>query len=382
MNVLILTPDAVGSTLLQRLITIYMQFHQYDLPVINLHELTNGLIKYYSPDFNREVLGKPNDRPWSYYQSLPEIVELLEGAKHYKTSRLAQYHIRNRQDPINQQIPFYQYLNENFYIISCRRQNVFEHAISWALTKITKKLNVYTPEEKISTFVNLYKDQVEVDPYAMLQSLDDYKEYLQWSENHFSIASYFEYEKHLPRIEQYILNLPIFAGQTKLTWKDTYNIEFSDWNRCHYFVSDIGQIAMNQPEAFKQLTNSTDKTSAVVEYNIKSLAKYLPNEHQAFLREHALNYIKTNQSIDRMRELGIMVGNIPIKKQTLAEKRFIIKNFDTCLDLYNTWADSNPTIGKQIDNETLEFVTAQEQGIWKPDAAITSTVLTALPNTR
>ena len=56
MNVLILTPDAVGSTLLQRLITIYMQFHSYDRPVINLHELTNGLVKYHNEKFNQEVL--------------------------------------------------------------------------------------------------------------------------------------------------------------------------------------------------------------------------------------------------------------------------------------------------------------------------------------
>ena len=58
MNVLILTPDAVGSTLLQRLITIYMQFHQYDRPVINLHELTNGLVKYHNSVLNQDVLGK------------------------------------------------------------------------------------------------------------------------------------------------------------------------------------------------------------------------------------------------------------------------------------------------------------------------------------
>jgi hypothetical protein len=63
MNVLILTPDAVGSTLLQRLITIYMQFHKYNKPVINLHELTNGLVKYYNADFAQEVLGK-KDGKW------------------------------------------------------------------------------------------------------------------------------------------------------------------------------------------------------------------------------------------------------------------------------------------------------------------------------
>ena len=48
MNVLILTPDRVGSTLLQRVLTIYMLRKEFDRPVINLHELTNGLIKYYN----------------------------------------------------------------------------------------------------------------------------------------------------------------------------------------------------------------------------------------------------------------------------------------------------------------------------------------------
>ena len=73
MNVLILTPDRVGSTLLQRLITIYMQFHEYDRPVINLHELTNGLIKYYSPTFNDEVLGKGTGDEWGYIKHCPKF---------------------------------------------------------------------------------------------------------------------------------------------------------------------------------------------------------------------------------------------------------------------------------------------------------------------
>lgn len=82
MNVLILTPDRVGSTLLQRLITIYMTAHEYNKPVINLHELTNGLMKYYSPTFNQRVLGKPNDgKPWGYYQSLNEINQWHTTAK-------------------------------------------------------------------------------------------------------------------------------------------------------------------------------------------------------------------------------------------------------------------------------------------------------------
>jgi hypothetical protein len=64
MNVLVLTPDAVGSTLLQRMLTIYMQFHDFSRPVINLHELTNGLACYYSPEFNQELVSKHTVKKW------------------------------------------------------------------------------------------------------------------------------------------------------------------------------------------------------------------------------------------------------------------------------------------------------------------------------
>jgi hypothetical protein len=203
MNVLILTPDAVGSTLLQRVITIYMQFHEYDKPVINLHELTNGIIKYYSQDFGREILGKPqgNYDPDNYHQSLQEIQDLLKSADHYKVSRLAQY-------PVSEQIPFFQYLDDNFFVISCRRHNVFEHALSWGITKITKKLNVYSAQDKISTFFDLYRNRIELDTTALIASLDSYRDYLRWSDDNFSVGSYFYYDQHLENLERYILNLP------------------------------------------------------------------------------------------------------------------------------------------------------------------------------
>lgn len=160
MNVLILTPDAVGSTLLQRMLTIYMQFHDFGRPVINLHELTNGLAKYYSSEFNQEIVSKKAVKNWGYFQSLQQVVELLSSVDHYKTSRLAHYHLIRRGDSLEQQVPFYNYLNENFYIIACRRTNVFEHALSLTLNRITNKLNVYNPYEKIDAFYEIYKSGV------------------------------------------------------------------------------------------------------------------------------------------------------------------------------------------------------------------------------
>jgi len=429
MNVLILTPDAVGSTLLQRLITIYMQFHSFDKPVINLHELTNGLIKYYNTKFNQEVLGKPDGKGWGYHQSLEEIVNLLDSVNHYKTSRLAQYHIKNRKDSISNQIPFYQYLNDNFFIITCRRHNVFEHSLSWAITKLTKKLNVYSPDEKVESFYHLYRDQIIVDPQSLIQTLETYKIYLRWCDDHFSVASYFYYDEHLPNIEKYILDLPIFSSQsTRLTWEDRYGISFNNWNKCHYLKGDIGSLALNHPEEFKRigsnakLSQSTTPLSnddllnflksyssiadeswpKIQSYedfnqlpqniqaecnrrqlhipieNVVSISKniklVLPVEHTDFLQQHSQRYEVATNEIINMRNEKIMISGPPIKKQTMLEKCYMIKNINQCLDVYNSWIVKNPEVGNPIDINTVEQFSNREQTYWSPSNQLTTSV--------
>jgi len=421
MNVLILTPDAVGSTLLQRLITIYMHFHHYDKPVINLHELTNGLVRYHNHALGQEVLGKPeNSDGWGYHQSLREIVELLDSADHYKTSRLAQYHIKNRQDPMSDQIPFYQYLNDNFYVISCRRHNVFEHALSWALTKVTKKLNVYSTNEKIENFFNLYQNGIVLDPESLIQTLETYKLYLDWCDNHFNVASYFYYDQHLKNIESYILNLPIFSAQKQLiSWQQQYGMDFDTWNRCHYLQGDIGSIALDYNNEFSSMTESAtmlpraeieflehyqaiadsswpklhsvsdysqlpehirreaeqqfnltvpdNNNSALIPVLQQSFEKYLPATHVDFLNHHKDEYQRTNDAIASLVKQKIMISAPPIKKQTLAEKKYIVKNFEQCLLVYNQWISANPTVGNPIEEDTLDSFAATERQQWKPD---------------
>jgi len=431
MNVLILTPDAVGSTLLQRLITIYMQFHGYDRPVINLHELTNGLVKYHNATFGQEVLGK-KEGAWGYHQSLEEVVDLLSGADHYKTSRLAHYHIRNRQDSLEQQIPFYRYLNDNFYIISCRRHNVFEHALSWCLSKITKKLNVYSRDEKIDIFFDLYKTGIDIDPNSLIQTLNAYRDYVKWCNDHFNVASYFYYDEHLPRIEKYILNLPIFSQQTKLlSWQDNFDMDFDTWNRCRYVDSDLGTLALDHPEQFAQLADQTntvkisteDKTflagyhdvadpgwpaiSTMDEYKklpehireeveekhgltlsvssdlvnsiklLQPLSELLPVNHQDFINQHQHKYQTSLRTISNMVTTGVMISPPPVKKQTLAEKKHIIKNYNYLLAVYNQWIVLNPDIGLPLEESTLDQFAQAERARWNPISSASSSI--ALP---
>jgi hypothetical protein len=400
MNVLILTPDAVGSTLLQRMLTIYMQFHNFDQPVINLHELTNSLEKYYSPEFNREIVSKKAVKNWGYHQSLQEIVELLSSVDHYKTSRLAHYHIRNRNDSIEQQVPFYKYLNENFYIISCRRANVFEHALSMTLNKITKKLNVYDAYEKIDTFYEMYQSGVTLDPAVFINQLDLYHLYVQWSEQHFDIGSYFNYEQDVPRLEEYILNLPVFSGQPELvTWKNNFGLSFENWNKMHYACSDISSIAMgarteidqlllsnvnddvvstyqqNAPESapainsledFNNLPENIKRQFYQIQFRKEGIFSLLPTERQQQLSQYQLGYAQAQQTISQMVNLGIIISGPPIKKQTLSEKRKIIKNFDVLIDLYNKWAINHPTIASPVTDLGLLDLIQTESQFWNP----------------
>ena len=369
MNVLILTPDAVGSTLLQRVLTIYMQLHEFDRPVINLHELTNGLEKYYSVDFNQEILSKRQVKEWGYYQSLEEVVQLLDSVSHYKTSRLAQYHILNRQDPIHQQVPFYRYLDNNFFIIACRRHNIFEHALSMSLNKITKKLNVFDHEEKIDTFADIYLNRVTIDLRVFLYQLHRYSEYIKWSNDHFNIGSFFYYDQHLENIEQYILNLPVFNSQrNKITWEKQFGINFHNWNRMHHIPSNIGTL-LSSPDAIKTLLTYKETSDDGQLMTLNKSAKQLivsksdPATIQ-FLNHHQQGFKNVNSAIEKMCKLDVMMSPPPIKKQTLAEKMHIINNFSECLKLYNKWIDKHPDLGQPLSDDDLQSQAYKEHTSW------------------
>jgi hypothetical protein len=389
MNVIILTPDRVGSTLLQRLITIYLLHKGTDRPVINLHELSNGLIKYYNTTLNQEVLGKPEGTEWGYYQSLDEITELLQSVDHYKTSRLAQYHIARRQDSVADQIKFYQYLNKNFYVISCRRDNLFEHAMSWAIYNHSKSLNVYSPQEKVHTFYQIYHDGIVVDQLTMEKYLDRYKEYLKWVDVYFDVQSYFDYDTHMKNIEQYILNLDFMRDSNTGSWQDMFGQDFATWNTCHrsipnlllrdannvtdpcYLAIDTNRVTEKQwkelrgpdwPETWADYENAVVKPEIKTEietmFNIQSVP-VTKSEHE-FFKTNLPAYKNTIKSIEQLQQSGFLVTGVPLKLQSLAEKKKIIKNFTQCVEWYNQWVEKN-SIGKIYTNDELDQQSVDEE---------------------
>lgn len=406
MNILILTPDAVGSTLLQRLLTVYMQFHNFGKPVINLHEVTNGIDQYFNEHVNQLVLGQSDH---GYSQTLVEIQNLLESVDHFKIARLAQYHIAQRGDDLDSQIPFYNYLNKNFFIISSLRRSIFEQAISWCITKIVKRLNVYHPIDKINAFEQFYQTPINIDTQSFINSLETYAKYINWCDTFFDVKEKFYYED-VPDIEQFILGLPVFRQHNKIGFEDKYQINFKDFNRCHFYTSDVvnltKQLGSSQDTDFLKIffdqSVSTDynqisdpswpAVSTVEEFeqlptkikeeciNLHSMQSYqnfvkhknagsmIPQYQANFIQEHQTGYRSVMQHVNQLTQQGILPGSIPIKKQTLSDKRAMIKNWSELIDTYNHWIEGRPELGTILDQDGINQQAETESRMWRNDS--------------
>lgn len=346
MNILILTPDRVGSTLLQRLVTIYANINQTDKITVNLHELTNGLAVQQNETYGIEMLGK-SPTTWGYHQSLGQIVDLLKASNTDITSRLAYYHLKNRRDSLADQLSFYEYLNNNFFIISARRRNLFEHAVSWGISVESKKLNVYSFEEKYQTFKNIAENQIDIDQNTIAKYLNQYDEYLAWVDSHFQVNSYFYYEDNISELEQYILNLnPFKQANLSTTWKDKFNIEWNDWNKMHYLLS-------------------------LVPFNHE-----FTEDEKSFMKENINAYTSARGKIQDMQDAGLLVSGVPIKLHTLAEKSKVVHNLEHCLDTYNKWiVNKNPSYALPYTQETLLQIATSEKSKWQFGNIDTSSLL-------
>ena len=164
-------------------------------------------------------------------------------------------------------------------------------------------------------------------------------------------------------------------------------MSFNTWNICHYLSSDLGTLVLDQPTKFAQLTDryltqleyadttqqcEHDSNLVTREKLPQSITEYLPAEFQEFVRKNQHTYQKGMYSINQMHKKGILVGPPPIKKQTLAEKKHIIKNYQNLLLVYNQWIELNPQLGCPLDNDILDKFADIERSRWNPTATAIS----------
>jgi hypothetical protein len=85
---------------------------------------------------------------------------------------------------------------------------------------------------------------------------------------------------------------------------------------------------------------------------------------QEFVTNNQQGFDNVNQAIQTMQHLDILMSPPPIKKQTLAEKMHMIKNFDQCLDMYNQWIARNPSLGATLSTNDIELQNKKEYIFW------------------
>ena len=305
MNYLILTPDGVGSTILQRLITMALYLEKHD--VINTHELTNGIELKNGIAVKNFELG--------YSQSLKEITDILKDSLEQTTlvSRLAKYHLDARNDPVNDCQHFYKFLNQHFNKkIMCVRENIFEYAMSWSIRAKSGVLNVYNKDDRDKVL------QVsEIDEDYFIAKCQKYVGYMTWVENNFSNIETVSYENIIKDSD---------AVMQKLT------------GHRNTFVDKIGLPLSTI------LSNEYDFLKNGTENNLSKI------DSKALVRYRMLSNEMINNNV---------IFDIPFKNSSLSDKKNQIKNFNTCLDKFYVFAKNH----NWIDQSTATYDFWNEQHI-------------------
>ncbi len=299
MNYLILTPDGVGSTYLQRALTVYLNASGYEY--YNTHELLNGLELDYNGNLYKVMKG--------YTQSLQEICDMIDANQGSIISRLAQYHVESRssgnvqkvpkgvpQRPISVDIlqrnmqedykPFYRKCRSKFGKIICCVRDPFEYSLSWGIREITGKLNVYSIEERMK----LHEDvSYELDLNFMKRKLHQYNRYMYWVKDNFPDVHVVDYDYIHTDIDLILSNL------TGLDYyiKDDWGISLQEYSTLLYKLSLFYNTNLGY----------SDK---LIDYQNKLV-----------------------------RENKLFKSGMPIKMNTLHEKTKRISNFLECLETYN-----------------------------------------------
>ena len=151
------------------------------------------------------------------------------------------------------------------------------------------------------------------------------------------------------------------------TWKDMFGQNFDTWNACHRMLPNL-QLS-DRPDAIKTLemldiknknllsniikNNPTD--ISVVNENTVSMTD---NEF-SFLEKNIKSYIDTASQLQILVKKGFLVTPIPLKLQSLKEKKLIVKNYNECIDWYNEWVKEN-NFGKLYTKEELDIIMIAE----------------------
>ena len=315
-NYLIITPDGVGSTYLQRALTVYL--HIAGLDYWNTHELLNGL------GLSEGNLYK--DWSFQYSQTIPEICGLLESTSNSLVSRIAQYHIINRLEEKKENYQqLYDICNKKFDKIFYCTRDPFEYALSWSIRRNTKILNVYSIKERISVHGEDIKQTLDLRYFN--QKLEQYSNYEYWAEDNFNITRAVNYDDSHRDVDGIMKELTGLDHNVE----DRFGISLQEYSTIRYMTSMYMQ--------------TKDK-------------KYICNREQAAGATQLKKFI---QSLVPNK----LPNEIPVKMNTMQDKQKRVVNFNDAVEVYNKWTSttnshmpiSQEDIAQRISTESKIYAT-------------------------
>jgi hypothetical protein len=305
MNYLVLTPDGVGSTLLQRALTVYL--NSSDLEYYNTHELLNGI------ELN-SVNAVVKNFKLDYSQDLDTIKSVLESGKKHIVSRIADYHQYNRlEEKQEDYFSFYTFCNQYFNKILYCVRDPYEYALSWAIRKETKILNVYTLDTRIEHHGVDKKYNIDLDYFEF--KLQQYQQYYYWAMDSFPAASPVEYNSLNYNIDQQLRNIT----QSNFNIIDKFGVSLNEYSKIFYKMSLKKQNLINNINVEKSKIKGT--------LNLYNYQNLLCSEQK-------------------------LVTRIPIKMSTMQEKQNKIINFNDTIAVFNNWTKST----NEYQTIDLEYV--------------------------
>ena len=313
-NYLIITPDGVGSTYLQRALTVYL--HIAGLDYWNTHELLNGL------GLQENNLCKKYGV--AYSQTLPEICALLGSTNNSLVSRIAQYHITKRlREKKEDYQQLYDTCNKKFDKIFYCVRDPFEYALSWSIRYNTNILNVYSIKERISVHGEDIKQTLDLEYFN--QKLKQYSNYEYWAEDNFNITRAVSYDDNHRNIDSMLKELTGLDHNAE----DRFGISLQEYSTVRYMASMYMQT--------KDKKYLYDRDTAAGAIKLKKLIKSLPYEK--------------------------LPTEIPVKMNTMQDKQKHVINFDDAVEVYNKWTTSTNS-HMPISQEDIEQRISTESKIY------------------
>ena len=281
------------------------------LCIINAGTSNCNLVKEYSD--NLHVL------------SLDNICNLLKSTNNKLVSGFAQYLVIRRTENKKEDYKnFYNCCAEKFKkVVSCTR-DPFEYALSWSIRQKTNILNVYTVEQRLDVHDLNTKHDISLNFFT--KKLQQYFDYEYWIMDNFNITNTIDYDD---------LHSDVDSAMQKLTNLDhnviqKFGISLQDYSHVRYMTSMYKQTK-DKKYMFKDNTK-----------NVVVLHKFITN------------LIKADTKLP---------NGIPIKMNTLHDKKKRINNFKDALDTYNDWASKTNT-HDVITEKQIQDRIKNENGIY------------------